>query len=104
MVPFQEGGFRASHSKRKMFASIRVSEQNVLAYADASARVAHFGQSLLRTKIVANIHLVSGQMLLSIRIVSMLLSTSMERYGDCSVGRPTRGLGLAGNKLIRQKT
>ena len=92
MVLFQEGGFRASHSKRKMFASIRVSEQNVLAYADASARVAHFGQSLLRTKIVANIHLVSGQMLLSIRIVSMLLSTSMERYGDCSMVGPLGAL------------
>ena len=99
MVPFQEGGFRAFHSKRKMFASIRVSEQNVLAYADASARVAHFGQSLLRTKIHANIvsmlfstSIVSGQMLLSIRIVSMLLSTSMERYGDCSMVGPLGAL------------
>ena len=65
------------------------------------------GQMLLSIRIVSMLlstSIVSGQMLLSIRIVSMLLSTSMERYGDCSVGRPTRGLGLAGNKLIRQKT
>ena len=41
------------------------------------ARPTRKDQSLLRTKIVANIHLVSGQMLLSIRIVSMLLSTSI---------------------------
>ena len=47
MVPFQEGGFRAFHSKRKMFASIRVSEQNVLAYADASARVCQSEQNML---------------------------------------------------------